>query len=395
MYENGASAAELSFFRKRIELFTIPRHNGGHEIERNEANDVTGKKIAAALSAAAVLGAAEVLRRPFWGGRADREDRRSYAQRADNFDGKFFVNPEEWALPGIGEDHPLSGKPQRPRHPLPGLRKKRSGSGDAVTWLGHSTLLLTMAGKNVLIDPIFSRHCAPVPLRGFLRYSRPPVRVEKLPPIDVVLLTHDHYDHLDYPTVRHLRDRVGCFVVPLGVEKHLLRWGVPPERIRALCWWEETSFDDLTVICTPCRHNSGRATHRRTLCCSWVLRDGEHQVYESGDTGWGGHFAAIHERYGDFDLAMLDCAQYDMAWHYSHMFPEESIMAAEALCAAAAMPIHWGAFVLSKHAWDDPPERFVRAAESAGVLCVTPRLGERMTLGDWESYTRRWWRGME
>lgn len=377
-------------------MFTIPGHNEEYEIERNEANNVTGKKIAAALSAAAVLGAAELLRRPFWGGRANREDRRSYAQRAENFDGKYFVNPEEWALPGIGEDRPLSGKPQRPRHPLPAVRRAGESGGDTVTWLGHSTLLLTMSGKNVLIDPIFSRRCAPVPLRSFSRFSRSHITPEKLPVIDALLLTHDHYDHLDYSTIRRLKDKVGCFVVPLGVEKHLLRWGVPPERIRALSWWEETSFDDLTVICTPCRHHSSRMLRGgRTLCCSWVLRDGKHQIFESGDTGWGGHFRAIHDRYGDFDLAMLDCAQYNTAWRYSHMFPEESIMAAQTLCAKAAMPIHWGAFVLSKHAWDDPPERFVRAAESAGILCVTPRLGERMPLGDWESHARRWWRGME
>lgn len=353
------------------------------------------KKIAPLLTATAAFAAAELLRRPFWGGRPDREDRKDYARRAENYDGKYFVNPEEWALTGIGEDHPLSDAPQRPRHLLPGVRRARSG-GDGVTWLGHSTLLITLAGKNILIDPILSRHCAPVHLRGFLRFSRPPIRAEKLPMIDVLLLTHDHYDHLDYPTIRRLRDRVGCFVVPLGVEKHLLRWGVAPERIRALSWWEDTHFDELTVTCTPCRHNSGRTpSHRRTLCCSWVLRDGVHQLYESGDTGWGGHFAAIHERFGDFDLAMLDCAQYNMDWHYSHMFPEESVMAAKALGAKAAMPIHWGAFVLSKHPWNDPPERFVRAAEQEGVMCVTPRLGEKMLLGDWENHTGRWWRGME
>ena len=351
-----------------------------------------------ASAAAAGAAAAHVLRRPFWGKGPGREDRLAYAARAVNYDGRRFLNPAVWNLKGVETDVPLSRKPQRPRHLLPTVKPNFAETGEAaVTWFGHSTLLVQMHGKNILIDPVFSRRCAPLPLRSLVRFSRPAVRPGELPHIDLLLLTHDHYDHMDRDSLLRLKGKVGAFVVPLGLEKHLQSWGVEKGRIHAMSWWEERDFDGLTVCCTPCRHNGGRTLSdpQRTLCCSWVLRDGHTQIFESGDTGYGAHFAAIHDRYGDFDLAMLDCAQYSMDWHYCHMFPEESIRAARALGAKTVIPIHWGAFVLSRHAWDDPPERFVRAAAAEGIPCVTPRLGERMELSQSGKYTRRWWRGME
>ena len=334
---------------------------------------------------------------PFGAGpsKADRED---YARRATGyFDGKTFYYPAEWAIEGVDADNRVSQKQTVPSDPLPVLRPTL-GQGEtdevSVTWLGHSTLVIEMHGKRILIDPVFSERCSPVSFAGPQRYTFPAVSIEELGHIDAVLITHDHYDHLDMATIKALEDTADHFVVPLGIDRHIARWIKDDSKIVNLAWWEEFNLDGLGIICTPANHQSGRVLfdRQRTLFCSFVLRDEYHQIYETGDTGYGGHFEEIHRRYGNFDLVMTDCAQYSINWHYWHMFPEESAMASRTLGAKLVMPIHWGAFVLSSHGWDDPAERLTRACEEQGIPVVTPKLGETMNIGEAQQYQNRWWR---
>lgn len=337
---------------------------------------------------------------PVFGGKASEEDRENYSKRADNFADDKFSYPENWELSGLSEDEIVSEKKTSPEGEIPVKAPEFDERPDidkvSVTWLGHSGIMLQMHGMNILIDPVFSNRTSPVSFVGPKRFSELPVELGDLPDIDIVIISHDHYDHLDMKTVRELDEKTEKFIVPLGVENHLERWGVSAEKITNMAWWEETEIDGLTIGCTPSRHFSGRKVidADKTLWASWVFMDEFNQIFESGDGGYGGHFEEIHNRYGDFDFAMIDCAQYNMKWHYVHMFPEESAMAAEALGAKAVMPVHWGAFVLSSHPWDDPPERFTSAAENLGLTVVTPYIGETMPLDKAQDYQERWWKNI-
>lgn len=337
---------------------------------------------------------------PVVGGRPTAEDRKDYARRAKNFRDGIFVNEEEHPLfqrTDEVDEGKISSKPPVPEFELPvetpDFRPAREGTFKVV-WLGHSTLFVSIGGKNVLVDPIFSKHASPVPFYGGRRFSRIPAKISELPSIDLVLITHDHYDHLDYATIRKLDSKVKAYLVPLGVEKHLERWKVDPLKIRNMAWWEECSVEGVDIACTPAQHHSRRGLRDggQTLWASYVLRADGYQLYFSGDTGFGEHFREIRERYGSPDLAMTDGAQYDKRWKYNHMFPEEAVEAMMILGAKAVMPIHWGAYSLSPHGWDDPPERFLRAAEREGLEVLTPRLGGSVFSDDPDRSKERWWR---
>ena len=247
---------------------------------------------------------------------------------------------------------------------------------------------------NILFDPVFSDISSPVSFIGSRRFSDLAMTAEELPDIDIVIISHDHYDHLDYPTIRKIDSKVGKYIVPLGIENHLERWGVSEDKIITAAWWEEIELDGLTIACTPSRHYSGRKLidQNATLWASWTLMNDSYKVFESGDTGYGDQFEEIYEKFGDFDLALMDCAQYSTAWHDVHMFPEEAVSAANILHARVAIPIHWGAFTLSDHPWDDPAERFTLNGEETGLNVVTPKLGETVEWSHLGDYQERWWR---
>lgn len=206
-----------------------------------------------------------------------------------------------------------------------------------------------------------------------------------------MLITHDHYDHLDRITISQLNAKTNRFIVPLGVENHLKRWHIPAQKITSLAWWEQANINGLEITCAPSRHFSGRGLvrHDTTLWCSWVLRDEYHSIFDSGDGSFGGHFKEIHDRFGNFVFALMECGQYNKNWHYSHLYPEETVMDAEIIGAKKVMPIHWGTFILSNHGWDDPPERFVREAQNHGLSIVTPHLCETICI-DGEVNTSYW-----
>ncbi|MFD2673552.1 MBL fold metallo-hydrolase [Marinicrinis sediminis] len=265
---------------------------------------------------------------------------------------------------------------------------------DRWIWFGHSALLLQINGKSLLLDPMFGDRPSPVPFFGLKRFSEKlPVEIEQLPEIDAVLFSHDHYDHLDYGTIKRIRHKVKQFIVPLGLGSHLERWGVLPEQISEMDWWEETELDGLKLACTPARHYSGRGLSGRdaSLWCSWVIQGDQHKVYFSGDSGYGPHFKEIGAAYGPFDATFMECGQYDERWSAIHMMPEETVQAHLDVKGKLLFPIHWSAFTLAFHSWTDPVERAKKAAEQHDLPIATPRIGEPVTLGAEQYPATAWW----
>ncbi|MDE6253049.1 MAG: MBL fold metallo-hydrolase [Lachnospiraceae bacterium] len=341
---------------------------------------------------------------PAFGGKASKEDKKDYARRAENYHDDRFFNDGDFQIQHKAEkndDRIMSTKATEPKAKLPvkpsSYDLNLEENNVQITWFGHSSLLLQMHGMNILIDPMFSERISPVSFAGPKRFSDAPVKISELPHIDILVISHDHYDHLDYQLIKEIDEKTDRYIVPLGVENHLERWGVEKGKIRNMAWWEEITIDGLTIGCTPARHYSGRSLDDQfaTLWASWVFKDEYYQIFESGDTGYGEHFQKIYEKYGNFDFVMIDCAQYDMNWPEVHMFPEEAVQAVKMLGAKTAMPIHWAAMSLANHAWDDSAERFVYDGENNGLNIVTPYLGETMSLEMTEDYQERWWKDIE
>jgi L-ascorbate metabolism protein UlaG (beta-lactamase superfamily) len=250
----------------------------------------------------------------------------------------------------------------------------------AVTWFGHASALLEVDGRRVLVDPVWSERVSPSPTLGPTRLHPAPVALEALPPVDVVVISHDHYDHLDLPTIRILlRDSTAPFVVPIGIGGHLRTWGVPEDRIVELDWNDSTTVGDVTLTCTEARHFSGRFFARdTTLWASWVIAGPEHKVFFGGDTGYTPAFAGIGARFGPFDLTLLPVGAYNEAWQAIHMNPEEAVRAHGDLGGRVMLPIHWATFNLAFHRWAEPVERARAAAEHSGVRLVVPLPGQRI-----------------
>ncbi|MBT2160545.1 MBL fold metallo-hydrolase [Zobellia barbeyronii] len=264
-----------------------------------------------------------------------------------------------------------------------------------LVWFGHSTFLLQLENKNILIDPMFGKVPSPYSWLGTKRFSTTlPISIEKLPKIDVVLLSHDHYDHLDYGSILKLKDKVEMFYIPLGVGMHLEKWGVEKERIVELDWWEEAKLDNLIFRCTPSQHSSDRKLNAmsNTLWSSWIINSNKMNIFFSGDGGYGKHFKEIGDKYGPFDFAMLECGQYNEQWPLLHMFPEQTAQAGIDIKAKQIMPIHWGAFRLSNHAWEEPVERLIAAAEKLHIPVIFPKIGEPILIEPIISYSNEsWW----
>lgn len=271
--------------------------------------------------------------------------------------------------------------------------KASPDSGLRITWLGHSTTLIELDGKVFLTDPVWSERASPSTIVGPKRFHPPPVALEELPPIDAVLISHDHYDHLDHRTVEALARMGSRFHVPLGVGAHLEHWGVAPEKIVELAWWEETSVGEVRVVSTPSRHFSGRMLldSDRTLWTSFSLIGPKHRVFFSGDTGLTPQFQAVGQRLGPFDVAMLEVGQYHPSWGDIHLGPHGALEAHAMLGAKKLFPIHWGTFVLGLHGWSEPADIVVDEGAKRGVAVVTPMLG-RPVEPTREELATAWWR---
>jgi L-ascorbate metabolism protein UlaG (beta-lactamase superfamily) len=251
-------------------------------------------------------------------------------------------------------------------------------SGVRVTWLGHSTTLVEIDGQRVLTDPIWSDRASPLPWIGPRRFYPPPIALAALPHIDAVVISHDHYDHLDYGTIAAMRQWDTTFVVPLGVGAHLAYWGIPESRIVELDWWQRARVGALEIVCTPARHASGRILidEDAKLWAGYALVGAAHRVYYSGDTGLFPAMREIGQRLGPFDLAMIEVGQYGNAWPDWHIGPEQAVIAHQLVRGRRLLPVHWGAFALAYHAWTEPIERVLRAAQAAGAQVVVPRPGQ-------------------
>ncbi|WP_339717437.1 MBL fold metallo-hydrolase [Cyclobacterium amurskyense] len=342
---------------------------------------------------------------PEFGGKASEEQRLAYS-KSDHFKKGKFVNYGDINMDLSGRDmlKAIGGMLKTIPHSVPdqnietlkidSLDIIEYGPKTRLVWFGHSTFLLQISNKIILVDPMLGTVPAPHPMLGTKRFSDElPIAIEKIPFIDAVFFTHDHYDHLDYGSVQKLKDKVKTFYTPLGVGAHLEAWGVAKENIVELDWWEEVSFEELTFRCTPAQHFSGRGISDRaqTLWSSWIIQSPTENLFFSGDSGYAPHFKEIGERYGPFDLALLECGQYNELWPTVHMFPEQTAMAGVDVNAKMIMPIHWGAFKLSHHTWTDPVERVSRKARELRIGIITPRIGEQIELDSMVISEPNWW----
>jgi L-ascorbate metabolism protein UlaG (beta-lactamase superfamily) len=253
-----------------------------------------------------------------------------------------------------------------------------------LTWYGHSSALVEIEGRRVLFDPVWSTRCSPSPRVGPRRLHPPPVPLDRLPQVDAIVISHDHYDHLDMATVRALmRTQSAPFVVGLGVGAHLDRWGVPPARIIELDWEETTSIAGLRLTATAARHFSGRGLVRNnTLWASWVLAGPTRRVFYSGDSGYFDGYAAVGAAHGPFDATLMQIGAYGNAWPDIHMTPEEGVSAHLDLRGELLVPLHWGTFNLAFHDWSEPADRVWREAKARDVRLAVPRPGERVDVDD-------------
>ena len=342
---------------------------------------------------------------PSFGGDLSQDQKRAF-ESLENFDqGKFRNRQEVPKQPGVKKTLELAykffttrvvnGRPSKTL-PIETYTKEALASfaDTRLIWMGHSTFLLQHQGKNILLDPMFGPVPAPFTWLGDRRFSTTlPFSISDLPPIDAVLISHDHYDHLDYTSIQELHPKVKHFFVPLGVDNHLLRWGVPEKKIETLNWWEKTTSAGFEFVCTPAQHFSGRkmSNSQETLWASWVIKADNLSLFFSGDSGYDHHFKTIGEKFGPFDLALLECGQYNPMWADIHMFPEETAQAGIDLNAQKLMPIHWGAFKLAMHSWDDPVKRFVAEAQRKNIPIQVPTIGEAISITPETKTLEAWW----
>ncbi len=284
-----------------------------------------------------------------------------------------------------------------PRAPIPVQRLTAAAltaAPDASVFrLGHSTLLLKLNGAFWLTDPVFCERASPVQWAGPKRFHPPPIALDELPPIQGVLLSHDHYDHLDPVAIQRLAPTVEVFFTPLGVGDRLIAWGVDPSKVRQLDWWQETTVHGLHLVAAPAQHFSGRGLTDAdsTLWASWVILAGGLRLYYGGDSGYHAGFKEIGERFGPFDVTFLECGAYDVQWPDVHMQPEETLQAHLDLQGTWLLPVHNGTFDLALHPWSEPFERLHTLAEESGVKLATPAMGERLSLQEPHA-GRLWWR---
>ena len=309
----------------------------------------------------------------------------------DRQDAPLLKSLAQWAR---GAEHTVPDEP-------PPIEARSRGDfstpppvGLRITWLGHSTTLVEIDGHRLLLDPVWSERASPVSWAGPKRFHPPPLPLAELPPVDAVIISHDHYDHLDHRTIVSLRDRVPLFVVPLGVGAHLERWGISATRIVELDWWGKTTIGSLTVTATPARHFSGRSIAMRdrdaTLWAGWAICGLEHRVYYSGDTAMFADFSEIGNRLGPFDASLIEVGAYDALWADVHLGPEQAIEAHRLVRGGVLIPVHWGTFDLALHPWTEPVERLLVAAARAGTRVAIPRPGQTVAPTD-PAPVAPWW----
>jgi L-ascorbate metabolism protein UlaG (beta-lactamase superfamily) len=314
-----------------------------------------------------------------------------------------FKNYVDWEQPSFGEylstgwEFLFGGDQRTPNGLLPrkAVNLKHFTASDSnqlnVTWLGHSSLMINIDGYKIMTDPVFEKS---VSFFGPSRYNGDvPLETTQLPELDMVIISHNHFDHLNKSSIEILNNKTGKFIVPLAVGAELEDAGVPQDKIIEMDWWDELKLDEqLTIVATPAQHFSGRGLTDRdkTLWASWVIKAPNHKIYFSGDSGYFNGFKEIGEKYGPFDMTFLETGAYNEKWHHIHMFPEETVQAHIDLGGKVLHPIHWATFNLSLHTWYDPMERLIRAAEISEVTVAIPIVGETTIYGEYIP-TDKWW----
>lgn len=362
--------------------------------------------IGSAILILIIVGALFVNLSPEFGGNHSKEDKSRYSKSEHFKEGKFEnlkkadMSMSFGATMNLLADY-IKGTPNAvPSFELPvekvdSLNWEQNDSTNRLVWFGHSSFLLKLDGKNILLDPMLGEVPAPHPWLAGKRYAKElPIEIQKLPRIDAVLISHDHYDHLDYGSIQLLKDKVNQFMVPMGVGAHLKEWGIEENRIQEFDWWQESTYEHIGLVFTPSRHFSGRGLTDRfsTLWGSWVIKGKNKNLYFSGDSGYGEHFKEIGEKFGPFDFAMMECGQYNEKWADIHMMPEETVQAAIDVQSKMTMPIHWGAFTLSLHSWTDPVERFTKKSKDLAVNYLIPTIGAEIDLSNLNSDNKDWWK---
>ena len=329
------------------------------------------------------------------------------ARRSPNYRDGEFVNLEPATTLSIDREEQRqiiwdligSRGASRPNGPIPVVKPSPTETGSTLLsacWFGHSSVLIELDGYRVLADPVWSKRCSPSQTVGPERLHEVPAPLEALAAVDAVVISHDHYDHLDIDTIIGLaKTQRAPFVVPLGIGAHLRKWGIPESRIVELDWYESHTIGELTLVCTPARHFSGRLlTRNTTLWASWAIKGPRHRAFFGGDTGYTKSFAEIGEEHGPFDLTLLPIGAYHPAWPDIHMNPEEAVRAHLDVAEAdhgLLVPIHWGTFRLAPHPWAEPVERLLRAADPVGVHVAVPKPGQRVDR-DGVAPVDPWWR---
>ncbi|OOF55863.1 MBL fold metallo-hydrolase [Rodentibacter genomosp. 2] len=338
---------------------------------------------------------------PVWGGQPDVASM-AKIQASKNYNGTQFQNLEPTPL--LTSEEPVSiwqwaynrltaTKGKNPSESLPTVKLDNNRwQNGSIAWLGHSSVIFQTGGKKFITDPVFY-YDSPVPftVEPFAMTNKPVI--DDLPEIDVVLISHDHYDHLDYRAIKEIveKGKAKHFVVPLGVKAHLVRWGVAADMITELDWQEQTRVEGIAITFVPARHFSGREMNgqNQTLWGGYVVKSPDLSLYFSADSGYGKHYAEIIAKYAPFDFVMIENGAYDPKWALIHEQPEESVQALKDIQATKAMPIHWGKFDLANHPWKEPIERFLAAAESANFDIATPKIGQIFHIEDLPK--EKWW----
>lgn len=319
-------------------------------------------------------------------GKAPAGERLEAMRASPQWARRGFENPQPMTNDGLGaareffakSDQTIPEAPVPTRSVDPARFDTPPASGLRVTWLAHSTVLIELEGVTLLTDPVWGERTSPISWLGPKRWYPPLIALDDLPPIDAVLISHDHYDHLDHTTMQAMAGWDTTFVVPMGVGAHLEYWGVPAERIAEVDWWDEVTMGAVTVTAVPARHASGRQVldQMRTLWCGYAIRGAERSALFSGDTGLFPGMREIGERLGPFDITMIEVGAYSQSWPDWHIGPEQALRGHQMMRGGLFMPIHWGLFDLSYHSWTEPVERALAEAERLGEPIATPMPGE-------------------
>lgn len=325
-----------------------------------------------------------------FGGKPTAADIERYRQSPNWKDGKF-QNEEEtimsvsfWEIPVVIYKQLTNTKGRFPEKPLPVAPFDKEAfladqSAFKFAWYGHSALLMRIEAQTILIDPMLGDNVTPIAPAKSPRFSENTLAlIDDFPEIDLMIISHDHYDHLDLDSILKLREKTHQYFVTLGVKRHLVKWGVDPTKIKEFDWWDQHSFANIKITSTPTRHFSGRGLTDRakSFWGGWAFQTENNNIWFSGDGGYGKHFKEIGERLGPFDFAFMESGQYNEKWRMIHMFPDESVQAALDANVKLAMPVHWGGFTLAQHSWKEPAEEFLQYCKEHKLNYFFPKLGE-------------------